>query len=62
MESIFMNKSIQPTEKNLVDKLGTTFSIWSDLKSNLNDTLKNPAKEWNCPGKKYGWSFRMKSK
>lgn len=62
MESIFMNKSIQPTEQDLVDKLGTTFSIWSDLKSYLNDTLKNPAEEWNYPGKKYGWSFRMKSK
>lgn len=32
------------------------------MKSYLNDTLKNPAEEWNYPGKKYGWSFRMKSK
>lgn len=61
MESIFMDKSIQPTEKNLVDKLGATFSFWLDLKAYLNDTLKNPAEEWNFPGKKYGWSFRMKS-
>ncbi len=62
MESFFMNKSEQPTEQDLVDKLGTTFSIWSELKSYLNDTLKNPVEEWNYPGKKYGWSFRMKSK
>lgn len=62
MESIFMNKSIQPTEQDLADKLGSTFSVWSELKSYLNDTLKTPAEEWNYPGKKYGWSFRMKSK
>jgi hypothetical protein len=62
MESIFMNKSDRPTEQDLVDKLGSTYLLWSDLKSYLNDTLKNPSGEWNYPGKKYGWSFRMKSK
>lgn len=62
MESVFMNKSEQPSEQDLAEKLGSTFSVWSDLKSHLNDTLKDPSEEWNFPGKKYGWSFRMKSK
>jgi hypothetical protein len=62
MESIFMDKSIKPTNQDLMDKLGPTFSLWSDLKKYLNETLKDPSEEWNFPGKKYGWSFRMKSK
>jgi hypothetical protein len=62
MESIFMDKATQPTNQNLIENLGSTYSFWSDLKSYLNDTLINPSEEWNYPGKKYGWSFRMKSK
>lgn len=62
MESIFMDKATQPTNQNLIEKLGSTYSFWSDLKSYLNETLKDPSEEWNFPGKKYGWSFRMKSK
>ena len=62
MESIFMDKGTQPTNQDLIDNLGSTFSLWSDLKSYLNDSLINPSEEWNFPGKKYGWSFRMKSK
>ncbi len=57
-----MDKSIKPTNQDLMDKLGQTFSLWSDLKKYLKETLKDPAEEWNFPGKKYGWSFRMKSK
>lgn len=57
-----MDKSIKPTDQNLLDKLGFTFSFRSDLKKYLNETLKNQSEEWNYPGKKYGWSFRMKSK
>jgi len=62
MESIFIDKAVLPTEKDLGEKLGATFPIWNDLKNYLNKILSNPAEEWNFPGKKYGWSFRMKSK
>ena len=62
MESIFMNKTVQPSEQDLIEKLGSTIDLWFDLKRHLNATLINPAEEWNYPGKKYGWSFRMKSK
>ena len=62
MESIFMEKAAMPNDQNLKDKLGSTFSIWNEIKSYLNISLPSPAEEWNFPGKKYGWSFRMKSK
>ena len=62
MESIFMNKAVMPTDQELKEKLDTTFITWNKLKSYLNENLKAPGEEWNFPGKKYGWSFRMKSK
>lgn len=62
MESIFMNKSTKPTGQELKDKLGATFSLWSNLREFLNQTLIAPSEEWNFPGKKYGWSFCIKSK
>ena len=57
-----MNKATQPANQNLIEKLGSTYSIWSDLNLYLNETLKDPSEEWNFPRKKYGWSFRMKRK
>lgn len=50
-----------PTDKDLIENLGDTYVIWQGLKDYLNSHLKNPGEEWNFPGKKYGWSFRMKS-
>ena len=57
-----MNKAAMPTYQELKEKLDTTFIIWNKLKSYLNENLNAPVEEWNSPGKKYGWSFRMKSK
>jgi hypothetical protein len=62
MESVFMDKSNRPKDLDLKDKLGTTFLLWSNLAESLHETLVAPSGEWNFPGKKYGWSFRMKSK
>ena len=62
MESIFMDKGVKPENKDLEEKLGKTYPIWSELKNYLNNTLVSPSEEWDFPGKKYGWSFRMKSK
>lgn len=61
MESIFMDKAEMPTDKDLRE-IGASFNIWNDLKNHLNEILVSPSEEWNFPGKKYGGSFRMKSK
>ena len=57
-----MDKAVKPENKDLEEKLGKTYPIWSELKNYLNNTLVSPSEEWDFPGKKYGWSFRMKSK
>lgn len=62
MESIFMDKAVIPTEDDLKEKLGKTYAYWQKLKSYLFDSLKDPSEAWNFPGKKYSWSFRLKSK
>ena len=62
MESIFMDKNHQPSDDDLKTALGPGYTSWTTLKNDLNMTLDKPGEEWNFPGKKYGWSFRMKSK
>ncbi len=57
-----MDKATKPTDSDLKEKLGSNYQIWAKLKSYLFDQLKDPSDEWNYPGKKYGWSFRVKSK
>ena len=61
MESAFMDKSVTPDTEKLANTLNDTYPIWSNLKDFLYDKLSNPGEEWNYPGKKYGWSFRVKS-
>jgi len=58
--SIFTNKSIRPDEDDLKSALGKTYVFWEVIKEYVNS--KNPyfINEWNNPGPKYGWSFRIK--
>ncbi|MFC2129266.1 DUF3788 domain-containing protein [Bacteroidota bacterium] len=60
--SIFVDKSIVPTDKDLHGPLGDTYPIWQDIKSLVKKKYPEPIEEWNYPGKNYGWSFRMKDK
>jgi hypothetical protein len=62
MESIFMDKAVPPAESDLSEKLGSMYQLWAELKNWTLDYLKNAGEEWAFPGKKYGWSFRIKSK
>ena len=57
-----MDKAVKPVESELKETLGASFLLWNQLKNHLNAFLDNPSEEWNYPGKKYGWSFRLKSK
>jgi hypothetical protein len=60
--SIFRDKSITPTDKDLVENLGDTYFLWKQIHEHV--LLKYPKglTEWNHPGKKYGWSLRIKDK
>jgi hypothetical protein len=59
---IFIDKNIIPGNSELIDALGETAGSWHILREYVH--LKYPAAmdEWNYPGEKYGWSFRIKDK
>ena len=60
--SIFEDKAIIPTDEDLVDNLGTTLKYWVQIRNNVKGKYPDAKEEWNFPGKKYGWSFRIKDK
>lgn len=60
--SIFMDKSMIPDEGMLKAALGDLFPIWQQLCAFVNEQQPAALNEWNFPGAKYGWSFRIKDK
>lgn len=60
--SIFTDKAIVPKNEYLVANLGTTYSIWMQIREYVYQQYPNGVEDWNFPGKKYGWSFRIKDK
>ena len=60
--SIFMDKAIEPTDKDLAEKLASTYVLWQRIYDLVLDKYPKGVSEWNYPGKKYGWSFRIKDK
>ena len=60
--SIFQSKEIIPTDKDLVENLGKAFDVWVQIKAIVKEKYRDAKEEWNFPGKKYGWSFRIKNK
>ena len=60
--SIFPDKAITPTDKDLVEKLESTYSLWIRIQESVMEKYPNGLAEWNFPGKKYGWSYRIKDK
>ena len=60
--SIFTDKSTKPTENDLVQNLGATYYLWKQLEKFVLEQYPNGLKEWNYPGKKYGYSYRIKDK
>lgn len=60
--SIFLNKSMEPTVRELQEKLGDTYKLWVEIQEMVLKKYPDGVSEWNFPGKKYGWSFRIKDK
>jgi hypothetical protein len=60
--SIFQDKATVPTDKDLVNCLGSTFNLWHQLQNFVMDKYPKGLVEWKYPGKKYGWNFRIKDK
>lgn len=51
-----------PTPEELITALGTSYPIWQIIRDFTLEKYPNALEEWNYPGKKYGWSFRIKDK
>lgn len=62
MQSFFTNKKQAPSVKELKEALGTTFAFWKALVEYTKLQYPAAIEEWNFPGEKYGWSFRIKDK
>ncbi len=60
--SIFTDKTVEPTQKDLQKELGSLYPLWEQIAESVREKYPNPKEEWNYPGKKYGWSFRLKDK
>jgi hypothetical protein len=61
-KSIFTEKKKLPGNKDLVDSLGDSCFLWQLIREYVHLKYPNALDEWNYPGEKYGWSFRIKDK
>lgn len=62
MQSIFTNKSKQPTEADLKKALGKTFGQWQALAAFTKESDPQAIESWHFTSEKYGWSFRISDK
>lgn len=60
--SIFQEKDAAPSETDLKAALKDTFSLWKTLHEFVLAEYPAGKPEWNYPGKKYGWNYRIKDK
>ncbi len=60
--SIFTDKNLPPDEKVLAIKLAPTYPLWKAIRDWVLDKWPQSLPEWNFPGQKFGWSFRIKDK
>lgn len=58
--SIFMNKAVKPDNAELQKTLGIKYYLWMDIRDYVFEKYPKAVEEWNYPGVKYGWSFRIK--
>lgn len=58
--SIFLDKTVEPTDKDLAEILGITYDLWKRLHDLVLSKYPFGVADWNFPGKKYGWSYRIK--
>ena len=60
--SIFMDKAKVPNSTELQQVLGKKYDLWIQIRNYVFEKYPKATEEWNLPGAKYGWSFRIKDK
>jgi hypothetical protein len=58
--SVFPDKAMVPADKDVKEKLGPKYELWKRIHDFVLDKYPDGICEWNFPGKKYGWSYRIK--
>ena len=58
--SIFTDKEISPDNDSLITALGSTAFSWQVIRDFTRAEYPSAKEEWSYPGKKCGWSFRIK--
>ena len=61
-KSIFTDKNKKPGDSDLAGSLGDTFVLWQKIIQYVFARYPYSQNEWNYPGEKYGWSYRIKYK
>ena len=61
-KSIFTAKNKLPNEMDMMTTLGGLYDLWQTIKEYVHLKYPKALAEWNYPGDKYGWSFRIKDK
>ncbi len=60
--SIFPDKEKKPSEQDLKEALDATYEWWNHIQAYVLEKYPSAFGEWNCPGKKCGWSYQVKDK
>jgi hypothetical protein len=60
--SIFKDKTKIPSYIDLVAALEDSHYLWQEIREYTVQKYPDALQDWNYPGKKYGWSFRIKDK
>jgi len=60
--SIFTDKAVVPNDTMLQSATGDLYPAWKQIRNCVFDKYPSAFEEWNSPGQKYGWSFRIKDK
>jgi hypothetical protein len=60
--SIFTDKTKTPDNAMLREALGDLHTAWMKIRDYVFEVYPKSTEEWNSPGPKYGWSFRIKDK
>jgi len=61
-KSVFTVRNEVPDEKALKKVLENSYDLWISIVEYVKVRYPAALCEWNYPGEKYGWSFRIKDK
>lgn len=59
MTSIFINKSIKPSDVMLSDALGQSYKYWEEIKNTLEDQYGKLTEEWKYYSSSSGWTLKL---